>query len=391
MIRKLISFIATRIVLIFRRYDRYYRDTFDAIFKKPLETFAQSLINLFRKNQGLALAEEQIQPGEEQLAERIAKQMNRFMQQHYKEKVAERAGNTKTYGLVRGTFTILPDLPEELKVGLFRETRSFPAWVRFAGPGPLVTPDIENNGILSIGIKVMNVPGKKIGNDEKFTQDFTGISCPTFTTPTASENIKLQREIGRGTAVWYFLNPFDPHYLDLIMQGIYSRSHGNPLELRYYSCVPYCFGEGRAIKYSIIPQAPAKSKVPRKPGDNYLREAMVNSLTNNEVCFDFAVQFQTDAHRMPIEHAGVVWPERLSPFLKVAELRLPAQTFDSAEQLAFTRNLSFTPWHALPEHRPLGNLNRARKQVYDLTSRYRQQMNQADRIEPTGDEQFETR
>jgi hypothetical protein len=115
---------------------------------------------------------------------------------------------------------------------------------------------------------------------------------------------------------------------------------------------------------------------------------MAATMRETEVRFDFLVQLQTDPDRMPIENASVRWPEHLSPHVRVAELRLPAQRFDSPAQLAFADNLSFNPWHALPEHRPLGNQNRARKEIYLQLSRARQRMNAAARIEPTGDETF---
>ncbi len=115
---------------------------------------------------------------------------------------------------------------------------------------------------------------------------------------------------------------------------------------------------------------------------------MVKTLSRQEVCFDVTVQLQTDPHRMPIENASVIWPERLSPPVKVAVLRIPAQDFDSEAQLAFARNLTFNPWNSLTEHRPLGNQNRARKAVYLETSRVRQRINSEPHVEPTGDEIF---
>jgi len=98
---------------------------------------------------------------------------------------------------------------------------------------------------------------------------------------------------------------------------------------------------------------------------------------------------QTDPHRMPIEDATVKWPERLSPYVPVARLRLPAQRFDSDRQLAFADVLRYNPWHSLAEHKPLGNSNRARRRMYWELSRLRQTMNNAPHIEPTGDEVFE--
>ena len=302
---------------------------------------------------------------------------------------AERAGNTKTYGVVRAELTVRDDLPENLRRGVFAEPRTYPAWVRFAGPGPGWPPDIEDNGILSIGIKLMGVEGPKLIDDERRTQDFTGLTSPTFTTPNIRENVKLQRTLFAGWPILYYLNPFDSHYRDGLMQSLYARVRANPLEARYWSCASYLLGEGQAMHYTVIPRSPGRSKVPRRPSPDFLREAMVATLAEKSVEFDFLIQVQTDPYRMPIENDGVEWPERLSPFVPVATLRIPSQRFDSPAQLDFARHISVNPWHALAEHRPLGNQNRARRVVYVELSKLRQQMNGEVRIEPTGDERFD--
>jgi hypothetical protein len=371
-----------------RRVDPFYRGAFDRIFRRRLASLTQALINARRKDEHLAIAEERMLPGEEEMAAEIVALMGAFLRKHYPNGHVQRAGNTKTYGVVRGTFEVLPNLPAKLRRGVFESQRSYPAWVRFGGPGPLAPPDLKDAGVLSIGIKLMGVKGEKLLDDEQFTQDFTGISAPTFTTPNLRENVKLQKWIGRETPIFYFINPFDSHYLDGIMQGLYSRTQTSPLDVRYWSCVPYLLGEGQAVQYSIRPVPTSKSRVPLFPSDNYLREAMARTLGRQEWSFDFMVQVQTDPHRMPIENALVEWPERLSPYVPVARLRLPVQRFDSPAQLAFADNLSFNPWHSLAAHRPLGNQNRARKRIYLELSKQRQSMSGEQRIEPTGDETF---
>ena len=115
---------------------------------------------------------------------------------------------------------------------------------------------------------------------------------------------------------------------------------------------------------------------------------MVRSLAAGPTSFDFMVQLQTDSHLMPIEDATVKWPENLSPYVPVARLDLPAQRFTSDAQLAFADALRYNPWHSLPDHKPLGNSNRARKTMYLELARLRQAMNDVQHVEPTGDEQF---
>jgi hypothetical protein len=384
-----------------RRLEPFYRDHFDRWLKPPLENVAQALLRLRLKDQGLSIAEETIYKDEEQLTQTIIDTMNRFLIKEYRNtgKVAERAGNTKTYGLVKAVFKIRPDLPEDLHVGLFQAGKHYPAYIRFGGPGPRVVADAEDNGILSIGIKVMGVPGKKLLDDERFTVDFSGISSPSFTTPTVQENVKLQQQIGRGTPAWYFLNPLDSHLLDMVMQGLYARIHANPLALRYYSCVPYLYGSDpshsghkpesyRAIKFVLLPSL-NKTTPPDIQDYNFLRHAMIDTLSRQAVSFDFAIQFQTDPINMPIEDASIIWSEKQSPLISIATIEIPQQDFTHPEQDAFARNLTFNPWHTLPELRPLGNQNRARKYIYLATSRMRQKINSEHHLEPTGDECFE--
>ena len=383
------------IINLARQLEPLYRDQFDQKLRAPIEALTQSLIRLRLKDEGLKIAEEKIQPNEQQITKNITKVMSRFLEKEYREtgKVAERAGNTKTYGLVKATFTVNPDLPNFLQTNLFKAGQQYPAYIRFGGPGPRVVPDTKDNGILSIGIKLMGVPGKKLLDDEKYTVDFSGISSPSFTTPNVQENIKLQEQIGKGTPAWYFLNPFDSHYLDMIMQGLYARLHANPLELRYYSCVPYLYGklngQERAIKFAIIPRVKTPSSIDTL-NDNYLRGAMIKTLSHQSVMFDFAIQFQKDPVLMPIEDASVVWPEKQSPFIKVASIEIPKQVFTYPAQDAFARNFTINPWHTLATHRPLGNQNRARKTIYQITSRVRQSINAEKHIDPRDDEVFTT-
>ena len=72
----------------------------------------------------------------------------------------------------------------------------------------------------------------------------------------------------------------------------------------------------------------------------------------------------------------------------MAVVRIPRQTFDSPEQLAFARVLTYNPWHSIPEHRPLGNVSRARKRMYWELAQLRLKMNNLQQDEPTGDETF---
>ncbi|MEJ7605604.1 MAG: hypothetical protein WKF37_04920 [Bryobacteraceae bacterium] len=123
--------------------------------------------------------------------------------------------------------------------------------------------------------------------------------------------------------------------------------------------------------------------MPVQPSSDYLKEAMVRQLSSHQATFDFAVQFQSDPDKMPIEDPGVTWDELASPFRKVATVTITSQVFDTSERREFGDNLSFNPWRCLPEHRPLGGISRARRQVYEALSAFRHERNQAPHEEPT--------
>lgn len=371
-----------------RRTEFLYRRQFDSWLTPPLFALAQKLVNARRVDEHLGLAEERKLPDEDRDTRRIIDQLAAFTRENWLPGTAQRFGNTKTFGVVRAEFTVYGDLPDHLRRGLFAEPRTYRAWVRFSGPGPYAPPDLEDYGQCSIGIKVMGVPGPKLMDDERSTQDLILVTPPAFVTPNVTENAKLQKFVREKTSLFYFINPLDSHLLHLIMQALYSPVHTSPLEVRYYSDVPFLLGEGQAVEYSLRPHSSHKGRIPSRPAENYLHDAMVRTLSRRDWSFDFMVQPQTDPHRMPIEDATVKWPEKLSPYVPVAELRIPAQTFDSDAQMGFADVLRYNPWHSLPEHKPLGNQNRARRTMYLELARLRQAMNGVEHVEPTGDEVF---
>ncbi len=387
-----ISDTALFLVQLERRFDPFFRPALDAVLRDPLARLTTALINLQRPNEGLKIAEEKLLPDEDAFLDSIISTFEKQMQLLWKPGAFERGGNTKTHGIVRGELIVHDDLPAEFRHGIYAKPQTYRAWVRFSGPGPYITPDIDDVGFMSISIKLMGVPGPKLMADEKFTQDLFGVSTPTFVTPDTKANAQLQLASLKNAQLYYFINFHRPHILDLIMQSLWLKTQSSPFEAPYFSCVPYLLGEGQAMQYSIWPKSNHRTPIPRlplRPPDDYLRDAMIDRLAEEDVEFDIRIQLQTDPYLMPIENNAVLWPERLSPRVSVATLRIPRQIFDSPAQMEFAKRLSYNPWHCIPEHRPLGNQNRARRRMYSELSKLRQKMNAVPHYEPTGDEVFE--
>jgi len=381
-----------RLVQLERRFDPFFRPAFDAVLRDPLARFVTFLINMRRPDEGFELAEEGPIPDEEAHLQSIITTFEAQMRKLWKPGGFERGGNTKTQGIVRGEFIVHDNLPTHLRHGIYARPQTFPAWVRFSGPGPYITPDIDDVGFMSISIKLMGVPGPKLMDEEKFTLDMFGVSTATFVTPDTGANAQLQKESLKNASIFYFVNLHRSHILDLIMQGLFIKTQSSPFEAPYFSCVPYLLGEGQAMQYSVWPKSKRRTPIPRlplRPPDDYLRDAMVATLARENVELDIRLQVQTDPYLMPIENNAVLWPERLSPRISAATLRIPRQKFDSPAQMEFAKRLSYNPWHSIAEHRPLGNQSRARQRMYYELSKLRHTMNAVPHYEPTGDEVFE--
>jgi len=326
------------------------------------------------------LAAETISPEEAKFTAQLAARLKEKIVKDNPTGIMRRDAHPKMHGLANAEFVVESNLPAELRVGLFKTPKTYQAWIRFSNQDGTINPD-KGRDIRGMAIKLMGVAGEKIlaGEESEQTHDFIVISTHVFVTKDVVEFDGLIASLTGSlfAKIWYFLT-----HLRVALNLLKSMARfANPLQIRYFSTTPYLFGEV-AVKYSAIPQVKVRDAIPDQPHDDYLRLAMMKQLKDGDAYFDFCVQFQTDAVAMPIEDPGKEWSEYASPFRKVATIRIPSQEFNSEERRKLGENLSFTPWHALPEHRPLGGINRARKIVYEAISKFRHEYNKVARREP---------
>ena len=329
---------------------------------------------------------------ENQTAEKIIKLLKDQMLRMYAKNTAKqlRQIHPKMNGCVKAEFIIEKNLPEELKVGLFKEETSFPAWVRFSNGDTKPLPDWKKD-IRGFAIKIMNVPGCKIVESKpgEGNQDFILMNTKNF----VSRKVKHFYRILKVVTVPYKPGSFFPKLFSVISSiPILVRASSakikcnHPFEILYFSTVPYRFGEEtKAVKYAVLPSEKNQLEYTDTKNSDYLRANMVATLLKHAIVYDFFVQFQEDAVKMPIEDPTVVWD---SPLVKVATIRIPVQKFDTPEQNEFGDNLSFNSWHALPEHRPIGNFNRVRKKIYEEMYAFRHEHNHLKDVEPEANENF---
>jgi hypothetical protein len=331
----------------------------------------------------MKLATEYPPAGEQEHIDSLIRGLQAKMERDYAKNRVLRDAHPKMHGCVRGEFSVAPNLPPELSVGLFAEPRTYPVWLRFSNQNGTASPDSKKD-IRGVAMKLMGVSGAKImqGSPEDTTHDFILISDSRFVTKDVAQFDGLVKGLTGGMVklLWFFLT--HPRVARNLMSSL--RLFSNPLSIRYFSVTPYLLGT-RAVKYSLIPRNRDTTAVGSGASDDYLREAMVKQLASGSAVFDFAVQFQTDPLTMPIEDPGITWDEAVSPFRTVATLTIPQQVFDTPARREFGDDLSFNPWRVLPEHRPLGGISRARRQVYQALSIFRHERNAAPRVEPTAD------
>jgi hypothetical protein len=327
---------------------------------------------------------EAIAPGEEKLFDDFA---NRIIAAQQKENADPAGGklmrgfHAKTHAGLVAEFRIPDGLPAHARFGVFREPRVFPAVVRFSNGTPMRQSD-KRPEPRGIGIKLIGVTGGKLppGNKDDVTQDFLATSHSLTSTVRNMEQFVAFIEAGRkrgllpinlarAIGVRESLRLLSAFVRTVVLSRVRS------LATEHYSgTAPIRLGP-YAVKFTVRP-AEGTAPPARRPSrsDNFLREELSDRLREGDLVFDFVVQFYVDDERTPIEDTSVRWEPENAPFVKVAQLRIPGCNLDDPLTSARSEEIdqySFSPWHTIEEHRPLGNVMRARRVAYQASATLR--------------------
>ncbi len=287
---------------------------------------------------------------------------------------ALRGQHFKQTGAVDAEFTVAPNLPCHLKVGLFANPETYKSVVRFSNGA---RNDDRMPDIHGMAIKLFGVNGDKVldGKEDGEEHDFILADNPVFFIRTACEYVPFMQNFAETAPfgeppVQFIENLAKTNPQDIpVIKSFSNHLMTNPLAENYWSQVPYAFGlgNGAICRYKTVPTTsplpgPAKSGT---GGANYLRYAMAEALAENGASFDFQVQVNPDTCETVVDNPTVEWD---LPWETVATIDIPAQEFNAEAQDARVEAMSFTPWHSLPEHRPVGQINEIRKSVYLASS-----------------------
>lgn len=313
---------------------------------------------------------EYVQPGEERDIEDIIATILRHLKKTYPPGRSLRQFHPKMHGFLSAQFRVDPGLPANMRHGFLQPGKVYNAWIRFSNGNSRVSDDHKAD-LRGMAIKLLDVPGEMLEADQGMpqSQDILLVSYPTLMSPDIASFKRNIRAIcgGFGAMVWFALNP--RNWPTLIRTLRSMKKTENLFGLQYWSVSPSRLGNGdQAIKYSAVPASrPAVSGADRGNPD-YLRDNMQKELGMHPFIFHLLVQFQEDAVSMPIENPCVEWR---SKWYKVGQIIVPEQVFNTAERNQSGRQASFSPWHSLPEHQPLGGISRARRKVYAAISKFR--------------------
>ncbi|GGC63130.1 catalase family protein [Undibacterium terreum] len=314
---------------------------------------------------------------------------------------ATRSVHAKSHGLLHGKLTVAEGLPPAYAQGIFSKPGNWPVVMRLSTiPGDMLDDNVSTPR--GMAVKIVGVEGPRLEDSEgDVTQDLALVNgSPSFATPGPKKflgNLKLlapttDKAPGLKKALSAVLRGTEK-----VIEAVGGQSPliialgGHPetniLGESFFSQAPILFGPYMA-KISIVPISSSLTQLTKAPVDldgkpDGLREAVVDFFASNSAEWEVRAQLCTDLDKMPIEDASVPWPEDLSPYVTVARISAPPQAaWSAALSKAVDDDMSFSPWHGIAAHRPIGSIMRVRKAAYQMSSRFRAERNGAAMKEP---------
>ena len=279
---------------------------------------------------------------------------------------AGRALHRKQLTAAHGQLQVLSDLPAFARQGLFAAPGTFDARVRLSNGGMDRAPDRAPD-VRGFAISVLGVQGDSaLGNGPAKSQDFTLINQEAFGFPKSEEFVGFVAAAasGKGALLKYLVSRYGllggPQRL-LKMLKTFGKPFGGFATEPLFSAVPMACGP-YAVRVRLQPASSNAAPTPGANGD--WGADFAARLKRQALQWDLQLQPFVSEALTPIEDASINWP---SPYTTVARLSLPVQDSASAQGQALLREVEaavFDPWQALAAHRPLGDVQRARKVVY---------------------------
>ena len=309
--------------------------------------------------------QEQVMPDEEERFARYAQGFVELQQKNAKKYGTGRALHRKQILALHGTFEVKDNLPSHARYGLFAKPGVYKSWIRLSNGGAERVSD-RRPDVRGFAFKVLGVEGEGALGMPTDSQDFALINQPAFAFAKSEEFVSLVLALAKGTKsmLGYVLKRYGiigAFKLLKKMAGAFGRPFKGFAVETFYSAAPIACGI-----YAARVRLVARQNDVGPQGENLSTDVILR-LAVAPLRYDVQLQFFVDEQQTPIEDASVDWPEAVAPYVSVATLTLPVQQVSTQDGRELARHIEaavFDPWCALAEHRPLGEVMRARRVVY---------------------------
>jgi hypothetical protein len=308
---------------------------------------------------------ERIAPDEEERYAGFAARFQALQERKSKRWGPGRALHRKQLAAAHGTLEVLNGLPEFASHGLFAVAHDYEVWVRLSNGGLDRAAD-KVPDIRGFALRVFGVRGNSALGGPATSQDFTLINQEAFAFAGSTEFIDFVMAAAEGNAALfkYIFQRYGvlgaPRQIGRMLKVVGRPFSGFATET-LFSTLPMANGPF-AVRVRLVPSETNGSPAPDARGD--WAADFARRLRERPLHWDLQLQYFASEATTPIEDASVNWN---TPYTTVARLMLPRQDLASEEAQALAGKVeggTIDPWQALAEHRPLGDVQRARKVVY---------------------------
>jgi hypothetical protein len=313
--------------------------------------------------------------------------------------------------VVKAEVEILGDVSSPYAQGIYAKPGRHGALIRFSSAAPHLGPDAHLGSALGFAIKIFDIDGPKLVEEEPNSKTFDLVlkNTPFFIANTAKHYLFIQEittnlpeYLARGKAGYHeLLTDF------LTGKGTLEQSEWawdelfafvkaaqtpvrNPLLTTYWTMAAVRHGDYVAkIRVAPAPESAAHvihRELDLSSGPDVFGPALVDELQARAFDFELQLQLCTDLDAMPVNDATVEWPEKLSPFVTVGRVHLPRQDISGPENFEKGDALAFNQWRVTSDHRPLGEIMDVRR-IYSASAKVRRTLNHQRQTEPTSAEE----
>lgn len=275
-----------------------------------------------------------------------------------------RGFHAKIHSCLKAEFHPNANRPAQTRHGVFADDGVKQAWVRMSNGQGKSLQDNERD-VRGIAIKVMEVEGARLIDDDATTQDFLMTTRPASHVNDASEFMEFAEAAATGKLLgWGLKHPVSATRLFRQTAPVAT------LVTKYWSGSPYRVGPAVG-KFSVWPCGgqPSTTQGTTTSDPNYLRLDLEHRMSAGAVCYELGIQIRRDPANESVEKGSSIWAEQHNPFIPVARLVIPRRTAEQSRvDEEYCNDLAFNPWNGVVEHQPLGHMNRARRQVYKASA-----------------------